>query len=131
MSRTWEARVDEYVDSRRMRERLKRGSTITCAMEGSYGTYRTRTNLRKRADSSCTCPSEISPCKHVEALRETYKLRPRSFCDVNAVMNKLAKKNREEVLATIEAMIVRAPAALGALGIKGFEGRVEDEFEDA
>lgn len=132
MGKSWAERVDEYVDSRRMTQRLKRGTAISCSIEGSYGTYRTRTNLRSRADSSCTCPSEIVPCKHIEALRETYKRRPRSFCDVPALTKKLAKKSREELLATIEAMVLRAPAALGVLGVKGFEEPDEDDepFDD-
>ena len=71
MGRSWEDRVAEYVDSPRLRQRLKVGQQISCLIDGNYGIYRTRTSLKRKTKSSaCSCPSDDYPCKHVEACFE-------------------------------------------------------------
>ena len=123
MARDWEDRVAEYVDSPRMRRRLKLGTVIACTIDGNYGTYVTRVGTSRNDTEWCTCPvgEGFAGCKHTEALRRTYRLKPRSFADIDKVMKRLAKKDRLDLLELMREMILRAPAALGALGVRGFE----------
>jgi hypothetical protein len=71
MVRSWEARVSEYVDSERMRQRLKVGDQISCLIDGNYGTYRTQASLKEMSESTCSRPSDYYPCKHLDALMKT------------------------------------------------------------
>ncbi len=122
MGKAWSDRVAEYVDSPRLGQRLKIGQEISCVVDGNSGVYRTSLSLKRSKGSWCTCPSEYVPCKHVHALRETYKLRPRSFIDVEATLRKkLASKDRPALLKVILEMARTSPPALAALGIKGFD----------
>jgi hypothetical protein len=121
MGRSWEDRVAEYVDSRRLRQRLKVDQRISCIIDGNYGTYRTEAFLKRRMKSSCSCPSEYYPCKHVDALLETYRIRPRSFLDFDTVMKKLVKMEKPELLKLIRQMVLASPFSLTVLGVKGFE----------
>jgi uncharacterized Zn finger protein len=121
MGRSWEDRVDEYVDSTRMRERIKIGSTVVCRIQGNSGVYRTEASIGRKKESNCSCPSEYSPCKHVAALRETYKRKPRSFTDPDKVLKDLEKKEKKELLGTIRKMALDSPSVLSILGVKGFE----------
>lgn len=130
MSRSWDDRVAEYVNSPRLRQRLKVGSEVSCVVDGNSGVYRTRLSLKRSKESWCTCPSEYVPCKHVAALRETYKLRPRSFADLESVLKKLAPKEKGELLKVIREMVIAAPASLSALGVKGFEPPEDSETDD-
>lgn len=127
-------RIAEYVDSPRLGQRMRIGNEISCVVDGNSGIYRTSLDLKLRAASWCTCPSEYVPCKHVHALRQTYKVRPRSFVDVEkVVMTKLAKKDRPALLKVIVAMARTSPPALAAVGVKGFEppdGIPDDEEDD-
>jgi uncharacterized Zn finger protein len=61
MGRSWEDRVDEYVDSPRMRERIKVGSTLICRIQGNSGVYRTQASIGRKKESECTCPSAELP----------------------------------------------------------------------
>ena len=129
MGRSLKDRVAEYVDSERMRQRLKVGEQISCLIDGNYGAYRTQVSLKKRLESSCSCPSDYYPCKHVDALLETYIINPRSFLDFDVATNKkLAKMERPELLQLIRRMVLASPTSLSALEVKGFE--TEDENED-
>lgn len=128
MSRSWEDRVDEYVDSPRMRERIKDGSTVFCRIQGNSGIYRTRASVgRKKEEHECTCPAaeEYSLCKHVAALLETYRKKPRTFVDLEKVMKGLGKFEKKELLALVRKMAHDTPGVLSVIGVKGFE-RVED-----
>jgi uncharacterized Zn finger protein len=125
MGRSWEDRVDEYVDSPRMRERIKIGTTVVCRIQGNSGVYRTEASVGRKKDSACSCPSEYDPCKHVAALLETYKRKPRSFVDLEKVLKDLEKREKKELLETIRKMAVESPSVLSILGVKGFE-RVDD-----
>ena len=122
MARSWEERVAEYVDSPRLRQRLKIDQQISCAVDGNYGIYKTEASLKKRESFSCSCPSEDSPCKHVGALLRTYKNHPRSFLDLEkTIKNKLARMEKPELLRVIRKMILASPSSLSALGVKDFE----------
>ena len=132
MGRSWKDRVAEYVDSERMRLRLKVGDKIACTIDGNYGTYRTQASLkRKRLVASCSCPSDFYPCKHVDALLKTYRINPRSFIDFDVDVMKgkrLAKMERPELLRLIRRMVLSSPLSLSVMGVRGFE--VEDEEGD-
>ncbi len=125
MGRSWEDRVDEYVDSPRMRERMKVGSTLVCRIQGNSGVYRTQASAGRKKEAQCTCPSEYYPCKHVAALLETYKRKPRSFVDLDKVLKDLEKREKKDLLGTIRQMVLDSPSALSILGVKGFE-RLDD-----
>jgi uncharacterized Zn finger protein len=125
MGRSWEDRVDEYVDSPRMRERIKVGSTLICRIQGNSGIYRTQASIGRKKEYECTCPSEYFPCKHVAALLETYRRKPRSFADVDKVLKDLEKREKKELLGTIRQMALDSPSVLSILGVKGFE-RLDD-----
>ncbi len=125
MGRSWEDRVDEYVDSPRMRERMKVGSTLVCRIQGNSGVYRTQTSIGRKKEAECTCPSEYYPCKHVAALLETYKRKPRSFVDLDKVLKDLGKREKTDLLGTIRQMVLDSPSALSVLGVKGFK-RLDD-----
>lgn len=113
----------EYVDSPALAFRVKVGRSVACRVFGNYGVYLTTADLASTRDGSCTCPSDSYPCKHVEALRLTYEKKPRSFQDVDALLKKLERKSKEELLGLMREMVLRGPAALGALGVKGFDER--------
>lgn len=121
MGRSWEDRVAEYVDSPRMRERIKIGSTVVCRIQGNSGVYRTEASVGRKTDSTCSCPSEYYPCKHVAALLETYKRKPRSFVDLEKVLKDLEKREKKELLETIRKIAIDFPSVLSILGVKGFE----------
>ena len=132
MGRSWEDRVAEYVDSPRLRQRLKVGQQISCLIDGNYGIYRTRTSLKRKTKSSaCSCPSDDYPCKHVEALLRTYKTHPRSFLDLDTtILKRISKMEKPELLKLIRQMIITAPSSLSALGVEGFEESERDHEEE-
>ena len=125
MSRSWEDRVAEYVDSPRMRERVKDGSTVACRIVGNSGIYRTQASVGRKKEFECTCPSDYYPCKHVVALLETYKRKPRSFVDLDKALKGLEKREKKELLRILQQMVRETPAVLSTLGVKGFE-KLED-----
>jgi uncharacterized Zn finger protein len=131
VGRSLKDRVAEYVDSERMRQRLKVGGQISCLIDGKYGAYRTQVSLEKRSESSCSCPSDYYPCKHVDALLQTYRVNPQSFLDFDVATNKkLAKMGRPELLQLIRRMVIAAPTSLSALDVKGFETENANEYYD-
>ncbi|MGI0079776.1 MAG: SWIM zinc finger family protein [Nitrososphaerales archaeon] len=132
MARSWEDRVAEYVDSPRLRQRMRVDQQISCVVDGNYGIYRTEASLKRKTNSfSCSCPSDDNPCKHVGALLQTYKNHSRSFLDLDAMMKKrLAKMEKPELLKVIRKMILASPSSLSALGVKGFEEPRRDYEEE-
>ena len=118
------------MDSPRLRQRLKVGNQISCFIVGNYGTYRTQVTLKQRMKSSCSCPSDYYPCKHVDALLETYRINPRSFLDFDTLMKKLGAMEKPELLKRIREMVIASPPSLSALGVKGFESRSEENVDD-
>lgn len=129
MGRSWKDRVAEYVDSDRMHQRLKVGGEIAYVIDGNYGTYRTRANLKRKSEASCSCPSDYYPCKHVDALLKTYRVNPRSFLDfdVEIEKKKLDRMGRAELLQLIREMVLASPTSLEAMGLEGFGPEEDDE----
>jgi uncharacterized Zn finger protein len=132
MGRSWEDRVAEYVDSPRLRQRLKVGQQISCLIDGNYGIYRTEASLKgKMKSSSCSCPSDDYPCKHVEALIRTYKTHSKSFLDLDStILKRVSKMEKPELLKLMRQMIIIAPSSLSALGVEGFEESERDYEEE-
>ena len=121
MSRSWEDRVAEYVNSPRLYHRLKWGKVVSCTVAGNGGEYRTRAALRGIKDSECSCPYEGFPCKHIVAVQQTYKARPKTFHDVDALLKKRRRKTADELLDDMRKMIRASPSGLAGLGVPGFE----------
>ncbi len=125
-------RIAEYVNSSRLKQRVRSGNKLSCVVLGNYGVYQTRVTLDRHRlkDASCTCPSDPWPCKHVHALAETYRKHPRSFVDVEKILAPLKDKPQKDLLKTIRTMIEEAPSSLRALGVKGFEDISREQEEE-
>ena len=122
MARTWDARVAEYVDSPRMLHRIKVGPIVAARIHGSLGAYKVQINTRTKRGGDCTCPSEIQPCKHVEAVRQTWKKKPGSFADIDEILAKALKgKTRPHLVQMMRSMVMANPSSLSALGVAGFD----------
>jgi uncharacterized Zn finger protein len=131
MARSWEERVSEYVNSPRLRQRMRVRQQISCVVDGNYGIYKTEVSLKNKKSFSCSCPSDDYPCKHVGALLRTYKNHPRSFLDLDALMKKrVAKLEKPELLKVIRKMILSSPSSLSSLGVKAFEEPRRDYHEE-
>ena len=113
-------RAAEYVDSPSMRMRIRDGRRLVVRIDGRYGFYRTELNLAAPKASSCSCPSEESPCKHVRALRKTWRVNPHSFLEIQSVLDVLSRRRRGAFLKALRTIIFAHPECLGALGIPGF-----------
>lgn len=131
-SRTPEQRIAEYVDSPLMMQRIRFGKQLSARILGNYGVYRTRTSQGKKVTGECTCPSEWRPCKHVHALRETWKINPHSFFDLDQFIAELFELPKGELIEAIEQMVVASPEMLQFFGVPGFENDSgeEDKFEE-
>jgi repressor LexA len=121
-------RAAEYVDSPSMRLRIRDGRRLVVRIDGRYGFYRTELNLAAPKASSCSCPSEESPCKHVRALRKTWRVNPHSFLEIQSVLDVLSRRRRGAFLKALRTIIFAHPECLGALGILGF--RLDDTERD-
>jgi uncharacterized Zn finger protein len=122
-------RVAQYIDSPMMTQRVRHGRQLSARIEGTYGTYHTRTTVGRRPDRSCSCPSENRPCKHVVALEATWRANPESFFDLATVMDVLATKSKADLVALVGQMALLAPESLSACGITAFD-RDETEMFD-
>ncbi len=118
-------RAAEYVDSPLMTQRLRYGRELSVRIYGNHGIYRTKTEIGKTVDGTCTCPSEVWPCKHVRALEATWKCNPSSFVDIKDVLCQLSHLSKAELLTLIGEMAMRSPQSLIACGVRAFE--LEDE----
>ncbi|MHB8837791.1 MAG: SWIM zinc finger family protein [Gemmatimonadaceae bacterium] len=103
-------RAAEYVDSPSMRMRLRDGRRLVVRVDGRYGCYRTELNLAAPNASSCSCPSEESPCKHVRALRKTWRVNPRSFLEIQRVLDGVSRQGRGALLGALRTIIFVHPA---------------------
>ncbi|MHB1095060.1 MAG: SWIM zinc finger family protein [Gemmatimonadaceae bacterium] len=121
-------RAAEYVDSPSMRMRIRDGQRLVVRIDGRYGFYRTELNLAAPNASSCSCPSDESPCKHVRALRKTWRVNPRSFLELESLLDVLSRRGRGAFLEALRTIILAHPECLGALGIPGF--RLDDTEGD-
>ena len=123
---TMEDRVAEYVDSPSMRMRVKYKKQISARILGVYGDYRTSVSRTlKNANGTCSCPSEIWPCKHILALRKTWDVNPDSFFDLDKFLKDLGKQPQEWLVEMIGSITSQFPECLSVLGVPGFDA--EDE----
>jgi uncharacterized Zn finger protein len=124
-----ERRIAEYVDSRRMTQRLRNGDVISARIEGNYGDYRTEVRVRgKKVEGECSCPSEYWPCKHVFALRRTSEKKPESFLDWQWFLGELTGYSQEKLIEAIGRMVVERPGHLVGFGVPGFE--IAEELDE-
>lgn len=125
-------RIAAYVDSPRLKQRVKAGNSLFCVVNGDYGKYNVRLTVgrTKIKNAQCTCPSEYWPCKHVHALLATYEKSPNSFVDVDKLLEGLKTKSQTELLKLLREMIEVSPSCLKAFGEKGFDVEDEDEYSE-
>ncbi len=83
----------------------------------------------KAVEGVCDCPSELQPCKHLHALRETWKKKPNSFFDLDEWLIALRNEPQETLVESIRNMILDSPHLLTIFGVSGFE-EDEPEFDD-
>jgi hypothetical protein len=127
---TFDERVAEYVDSPVMTQRLRHGTQLFARIVGNCGVYRTQVAQSKSLTGECTCPSEVWPCKHIHALRATWKANPASFFDLDLFLTKLVEEPKESLVEAIANMVSASPGLLSVFGVPGFEEEgVEEEDE--
>jgi hypothetical protein len=134
--RTVDARAAEYVDRPVMYMRIRDGRRLVVRVSGNYGEYRTEVNLAAASGDSCTCPSEAFPCKHVRAVRETWRVNARSFFDVQNLLKSLAQSPHTALLAAIRTIVMAHPESLRILGVPGFApvteaGDADDDLDES
>jgi hypothetical protein len=128
-TQTLEDRIAPYVNSPLMTQRVRSGKEVSARVEGNFGIYRTKTTLGKKEDGDCTCPSELWPCKHIYALRETWKLNPHSFFDLDQFLAELSEEPKVKLIEAIAQIVTRSPEWLSVFGVLGFE-EVDEEEDD-
>ncbi len=127
---TFDERVKEYVDSPLMVQRFRHEQYTSAQIRGNFGNYRTIVNIKaKDVEGVCDCPSELQPCKHLHALRETWNKRPDSFFNLDEWLVALRKEPQETLVEAIRNMILNSPHLLTIFGVSGFEDD-EPEFDD-
>ena len=114
-------RAYEYIDSPLMTQRLVFRKHLSARIEGNYGVYRTTVQIARKLAASCTCPSDLWPCKHVRAVRATWDENPGSFFDLEPFLKALAVKPKAELVEAMRQILLAYPESLGALGVSGFE----------
>jgi len=73
-------RAGAYIDSPLMTHRVHYRGQLAARIQGNYGIYYTQVcQVARGIESECSCPSDVRPCKHVRALRATWKENPESF----------------------------------------------------
>ena len=122
-------RAAEYLDSPRMTQRVVHGKRLSARIDGNSGTYRTTVQVGRKMDATCTCPSDLWPCKHVHAVRLTWDQNPESFFDLDALLRALVKRPKAQLIATIGELLSAQPEGLTLFGVPGFEPETEfDEY---
>jgi len=111
----------EYLDSPLMSHRLLYKRQLSVRIDGTYGTYRTHLKLGRRLEGRCSCPSEEFPCKHVRALRSTWRVNPESFFDLEPFLEQLSRRPAASLVASIAELVMNRPETLTAFGVKGLE----------
>jgi uncharacterized Zn finger protein len=128
---TLEERIAEYVDSPLVTQRVRYGQQVSAQFAGHYGVYRTQVSQANQVEGDCTCPSESWPCKHLHALRATWKANPGSFFDLDEWLKELPKQSKENLVEAIGKMVIESPTLLRLFGIAGFEDDQDgEEYED-
>lgn len=128
---SFDDRVAQYIDSPNVTCRLRYGAKVSARIRGNYGIYRTYVAQSSgKLIGECSCPSEILPCKHIHALRETWKANPQSFFDLDDWLTQLSRQPKQELIESIGQMVVEAPELLALFEVEGFElGEDEDDDE--
>jgi hypothetical protein len=126
---SFDDRVKEYVDSPLMMHRVRFGEFVAARIAGNFGDYRAEVTQSKAIEGQCTCPSELSPCKHLHALRATWETNPNSFFDLEAWITELALEPKESLVEAIRNIVIADPAMLSIFGVPGFEPIDEDDPE--
>jgi hypothetical protein len=111
----------EYLDSPLMSQRVLYKRQLSVRIDGRYGVYRTHLKLARRLSGRCSCPSDEIPCKHIRALRATWRVNPGSFFDLEPVLDELARRPLSSLVAAIAELVLNQPETLTAFGVKGFE----------
>ena len=114
-------RAAEYIDSPLMTQRLVYRKQLSARIDGNYGVYRTTVRVGRKLVASCTCPSDLWPCKHVRAVRATWNENPDSFFDLAPLLKDLAAKPKAELVEAMRQILVAYPESLAVLGVPGFE----------
>jgi uncharacterized Zn finger protein len=127
---SFEQRVAEYVDSPLVTMRMVFGSDLSARFAGNFGAYRVRVSKSKKLTGECTCPSELRPCKHVHALRETWEANPRTFFDLAPWLKQLAEEPKPSLVEAIENMVVAYPELLSVFGVPGFDVEIDDYSDE-
>lgn len=110
----------EYVDSPLMSQRLLYRRQLSVRIDGKYGTYRTQLTLGRQLRGHCSCPSDQVPCKHLRALRSTWRVNPRSFFDLGPFLEELSRRSAPSLVTSIAELVINKPESLAAFGVKGF-----------
>ncbi|HTF56546.1 MAG TPA: SWIM zinc finger family protein [Planctomycetota bacterium] len=112
------------------------GDWIVATVDGNYGGYFTQAKIMSKGKPgplrnwSCTCPSDNSPCKHVSALVETWKVNARTFDDLAPRWKTLSLKPKGELIRLIREIGESHPGALRfALGLSDRVGEVSEQAE--
>jgi hypothetical protein len=121
-----EDRAAAYVDGPLMTQRIRYGHQLLVRINGIYGVYRTQAYLGRRGDDRCTCPSDLWPCKHVRAVRRTWRANPGSFLNLKRFLKKLSLQPKPALIAAIAQMVLMSPEGLSVFGVRGFEMEPED-----
>jgi uncharacterized Zn finger protein len=125
----FDERVQGYVNSPIMTQRLRHEECISAQIHGNFGVYRTTVDLKsKKVTGECSCPSELWPCKHVYALRATWDKNPESFFNLDDWLVELPKQSKESLVEAIRNMVIHSPSLLTVFGVPGFD---QDENDDA
>jgi hypothetical protein len=127
---SFDERVAEYVDSPLVTHRLRFGKQVSARIEGNFGVYRTRVTQSKKLEGDCSCPSELWPCKHIHALRATWKAKPDSFFDFDAWLKKLADEPKASLVEAISNIVMANPGLLSVFGVPGFEDEADFEGDN-
>jgi len=118
----------EYLDSPLLNHRVLYKRELSARIDGSYGTYRTRLKLGRRLNGRCSCPSDEVPCKHLRALRATWRVNPESFVDLEPLLKELSRRPSAALVTSLAELIMNRPETLTAFGLAGFEP--DDEGEE-
>ena len=120
-------RTEAYIDSPLMTHRVHYRGQLSARIQGNYGIYYTRVcQVGRGIESECSCSSDVRPCKHVRALRATWKENPESFFELQDVLTDLSTRSKDDLLAAIVNMAMRAPEGLAAFGVTQF---AEEDIE--
>jgi len=127
---SFEQRVQEYVDSPLISQRLLHEQTVSAQFDGNYGLYWVTVSTDgKKVRGQCSCPSDLQPCKHVYALRATWDRNPKSFFDLDKWLIELRAQPKASLIEAIRNMVLHSPGLLCVFGVPGFEVEEEDPEE--